>query len=187
MKRLIKLIFCHILYRVKYHNKEILKKIEKCVICPNHSNIFDPTFIYPVVDNLSIMAKSEIFKNKIIAEILKHYQVFPVNRNKTDVNSLMQALKMLEKDNCKLLIFPEGKVIKTENEIGLVKKGAVFIAATLQIPILPVYITRRPRFFSKIDVIFGEPMIIGKDILKDKRKIIEKSKKLVEEIYKLNQ
>ena len=40
------------------------------------------TFIFPIVDNLSIMAKSEIFKNKLLAKLFRRYRVFPVNRER---------------------------------------------------------------------------------------------------------
>ena len=188
MKKILRFLFGYFLYHVKYKNINVFKNINKCLICPNHSNIFDPTFIYPVVDDLYIMAKSEIFKNKFIAKFLNHYNVFPVNRNKTDVKSMMTSLEIFENvEKRKLLIFPEGKVIKDKKEIGKVyKKGAVYIAATTNVPIIPVYITRRPKFFSKIEVIFGEPIYIDKNSIKSKRDIIEKSKELIEKIYSLN-
>ena len=86
-----------------------------------------------------------------------------------------------------LLIFPEGKVIKEEKEIRkIAKKGVVFISASLNVPILPVNITRRPKFFSKVTVSFGTPYYIDKSILEDKSKIINESKKLVNTIYDLN-
>ncbi len=85
MKKLVKIVCCNIIYRVKYIGIEKIDNNKKYVICPNHSNILDPTFIFPIVDNLSIMAKSEIFKNKLVAKILKRYRVFPVNRKERDV------------------------------------------------------------------------------------------------------
>lgn len=188
MKKLINVVFCHFLYKTQYVNVEVLKDIDKCVICPNHSNVFDPTLIYPVIDNMYIMAKKEIFKNKIVAKLLKHYNTFPVDRTRIDPQSLMHSIKIFEEqDKARLVIFPEGKVIKDEEEIGKkARNGAVFIAATKQIPIIPVYITRRPKFFSKVKVIFGEPIYYVAEILKDKSKIKEKSRELIDTIYKLN-
>ena len=68
------------------------------------------------------MAKAEIFKYPIFSRIIKHYNVFPVDRTKVDSKSLFQALSIFENNEPnQLLIFPEGKVVKDENEIG--KKG----------------------------------------------------------------
>lgn len=61
IKMAINVIICHLLFRVQYQNLTELENLNRCVICPNHTSIFDPFFIYPKTDNLHIMAKSEIF------------------------------------------------------------------------------------------------------------------------------
>ena len=186
MKTFIKFVFCKLLFHVHYYNIENLQKYDKFLICPNHSSVFDPFFIYAVSNNLSIMAKSEIFKNKLIAKILKHYNVFPVDRKKVDFKSLFKALSVFDDNNCSLLIFPEGGVIKSKKDIG--KKfhnGASFIAAKLNVPIVPVFITRRPKFFSKVKVIFGEPIFMNRNLLKNKDDLKISSKNLINIIYDL--
>ena len=67
----------------------------------------------------------------------------------------------------KLLIFPEGRVIKNKQERGKIKSGAIHIAATVDIPIIPVYITARPKFFSKVIVKIGEPFFPKKEVLNE--------------------
>lgn len=187
MKKLVNFICCHFLYKVHYIGLENLNEIQQCLICPNHSNIFDPFFIYPVSNHLYIMAKAELFKHKLLAKILKHYHVFPVDRSKKDPKSLFYSLEIFETNEPRqLLIFPEGGVLKTEEEIGKrVRNGATFISAQIGIPIIPVYITRRPKLFSNIDVIFGKPFYVSKEILKDKQMLREKSKELIDTIYHL--
>ena len=155
MKNIVKFVFCKFLYNVEYVNLESVQNIKNCVICPNHSNIFDPTFIYAKVDNLYIMAKSELFKNKFINWLFTKYNIFPTNREKVDVKSVNHSLNIFETDsNAKLLMFPEGRVIKSKNDIGkYYKKGAIFISAKCNVPIIPVYITMYPRFFTNVKVI----------------------------------
>ena len=89
------------------------------------------------------MAKSEVFKYPILGKLFKHYNVFPVDRNKTDSKSLFHSINIFKQPgNQELLIFPEGKVIKNESEIGkIAKKGVVFISANCNVPIVPVYIS----------------------------------------------
>lgn len=178
---------CHFIYRVKYIHLERLNSIPKCLICPSHSNIFDPTFIYPKTDDIYIMAKAEIFKNKWIAKLLKHYGVFPVNRKQRDTKSVLYSLSLFENVvSRRLLMFPEGGILQKNEEIGSrVKNGAVFIAAEAGVPIIPVYITRRPKLFSKVRVVFGEPIYIEKEIAKNKVELRERSKQLVQTIYAL--
>ncbi len=189
MKNFIKFLFCKLLFRVQYYNTENLQKYDRFLICPNHSSVFDPFFIYPVSENLSIMAKSEIFKNKLVSKILKHYNVFPVDRKRVDIKSLLHSLNVLKNDApCELLIFPEGGVIKKEEDVGKkIHNGPTFIAAKLDVPIIPVFITRRPKFFSKVKVIFGEPYFLDKKLLKSKSNLKEESHKLIKKIYSLKQ
>ena len=189
MKKFIKFLFCKILFHVHYHNTENLQKYDRFLICPNHSSVFDPFFIYPISRNLSIMAKSEIFKNKLIAKILKHYNVFPVNRKKVDIKSLLHSLAIFRSNEpCELLIFTEGGVVKKEEDIGKkIHNGAVFIASKLDIPIVPVFITRRPKLFSKVNVIFGNPYFINNNLLKNKSALKEETQKLLKKIYNLKE
>ena len=187
MKKLVKIVCCNIIYRVKYIGIKKIDNNKKYVICPNHSNILDPTFIFPIVDNLSIMAKSEIFKNKLVAKILKRYRVFPVNRKERDVKSTLHAIECLNlENNSKLLIFPEGGIIKDSKEIRKkVKNGAVYISAESGVEILPIFITRRPHIFQKVYVIIGNSINIPKEIKHDKEKIKEYSTKMINNIYDL--
>lgn len=187
MKKFVEVLCCKILFRVKYINIENIKQIDRCVICPNHSCIFDPTFIFPIVDNLYIMAKSELFRNRVISNLFRKYNVFPIDRNRVDAQSLMHSLDIFKDTGEKrLLIFTEGKVVKNAEDIGKsVKKGAVYIAANSGVPIIPVYITRRPKLFSRVEVIFGKPIHIAREEVDNKEKIIELSRELIKKIYDL--
>lgn len=184
IRKIIIFVVCRILFRVEYQDEENLKKYDKCLICPNHSRIYDPVFIYPKIENIYGMAKSELFAHKLVANFLKYHNIFPVDREKSDTKSLRKALKLLkDNENIRFLIFPEGRVLKDKKERGVVKNGAVYIATMANVPIMPIYITARPKYFSKVVVKFGKPIFYDKLQLKDKSKIEEASKQLLKEIY----
>lgn len=186
IRKIILTVVCHILYRVKYENEDVLEKIDKCLICPNHSRIYDPVYLYPKVDNMYSMAKAELFKHKIIADFLAYHNAFPIDREKVDAGSLKKAIKLIKtNEKIKLLIFPEGKVIKEKSERGIAKKGPIYIAKLAGVPIIPVYITARPRYFSKVIVKFGEPIYLKNRNTKDKELIEKESKELIEKIYEM--
>lgn len=187
MKAFINILCCHILFRVKYIGLEKVDNSKKYIICPNHSNIFDPTYIFPLMDNLSIMAKVEIFKYKIFAKLFTRYRVFPVNRKIRDLESTLHAIECLSyEENSKLLIFPEGGILKNEEDLRhKVKNGAVYISAETGVEILPVFITRRPHLFQKVYVVFGDTIKVPTEIKDDRPKIREYSKKMINTIYDL--
>lgn len=183
---LLKFLFSHLLFRVKYVNLENMNKIEKGVVCPNHSCIFDPFWVYFKVENMWIMAKAELFKNKLLAKIYKAYNVFPIKRGQKDASSLLHSINVIEEnDKAKLLIFPEGTRIKKDKERGRAKVGPVFIASKANVPIIPVHITKNPKLFSKVTVVFGEPIDVPNNIHEDKKEMQNYSDMLLDKIYEL--
>lgn len=185
-KVLINIVLCHILYRVRYENLDNAKKFDKCIICPNHSHVLDPFWIFPKVDNLHIMAKSELFENKIHAAIFRFLGAFPVRREETDAKSLIYSIKVLKNNNkSKLLIFAEGGILKPDKRRKKITDGATFIAAKTELPIIPTHITENPRLFSKIVIKFGEPMYIPKEFIKDKEQLTKKSQELLKTMYSM--
>lgn len=188
IKNLIILFVCHFLFHVKYKNLDILNEYDKCLICPNHSRIFDPIFLYPKIDNMYSVAKSELFKHKLVADFLTYHNAIPIEREKKDINGTKNILKLLKKhDKIRLLIFPEGGVFEDNYKYNKrnTKTGAVCISSITKIPIIPVYITSRPRFFSTVTVTFGTPFIPEANISKDKVLLKEEAFKLIHIIYEL--
>ena len=187
VKWIIRILFCNIFYRVKFINKENEEKLDKCLICPNHSNYFEPAWIYSRTKKICIMAKAELFKNKVIASIYKYLGVFPIKRGEHDVRSLIHAINLFKGvDKRKLLVFPEGERIGKDREMGNAKVGPAYIAYKANVPIVPVYITKNAKVFSKVKIIYGDPVYVTKEIASDKKKIEEFSKELLKKCYDLN-
>lgn len=186
MKRIVSVAICHILYHVKYENIEQLNQYERCLICPNHSNIFDPAFIFPKTNHLYIMAKSELFQNPILEKAFRHYHVFPIQREKSDIGGVRYVLNLFkEHDKIKLLMFPEGGILKREIRRKKIKNGAVHIAGTLNIPIIPVSITENPKLFHKVVITIKEPIFPKEEVLVNKEKLKETSDELLRRIYQM--
>ena len=187
VRAVVNFVFTHILYRVKYFNLENLNKFDKCLICPNHSDKFDPCFIYAKTNDLCIMAKAELFENKILGAIFSFFDVFPIRRGQHDTKSLLHAIKLFKKvDKRKLLIYIEGERMKKDEPRGTAKAGPVFIAAEAGVPIVPVYVTKNPKKFSKMKVTFGDAIYIDKSKIKDKEYVKSQSQNLLDTIYSLN-
>lgn len=191
IKTLVTFFTCKVLFRVKYKNLEILEEYDKCILCPNHSRVFDPVFIFPKVENMYSVAKDELFKKKIIGRVITHFNAIPIKRGGADTTGSKRIKELLEnKEKIRLLIFPEGGIYK-ENYLENKRKtrcGAVHLAAQTNTPIIPIYITSRPRFFSKVIVKFGEEAIIpNENVLKDKTALKEEAQRLINEIYDIGE
>lgn len=186
VKVFINVFLCKIFYRVHFKGLENLKGIDRCLICPNHSNTVEPAWIYAKATDLCIMAKAELFENKFLNKLFRYFDVFPIRRGEHDSRSLIHAIKLFKNvDKRKLLVFPEGERLKKHVDRIPAKIGPVYIAYKVGVPIIPVYITKNVKLFSRVDVIFDKPVIIPDEVGKDKDKMQEFSDKLMDNIYNL--
>lgn len=128
------------------------------VVCPNHTAMSDPFFVvfafkrrYP----LRVMAKMQIMKLPFLGWLLSKAGVFGVNRNGADVTALKTAMKVL-KEGHKLLMFPEGTRVG-EGENVEAKTGAAMLAVRNQVPLVPVYVPAKKKWFRPTKVVIGKP------------------------------
>ena len=188
LKKIIYLIFCKILFNVKYVNKNLEKNIGRCVICPNHLSFADPMFIFADMKDIAIMAKVELFKNKLITWLAKYFKIFPIRRGEKDAKSILHAVNILESKKAeRLLVFPEGTRVKNGEKVRP-KIGAVYIALKTELPILPVRIIKhnpKKKIFTKITVIYGNPLNLDSSKIKDKEYLHNVTDEMMKDIYKL--
>ena len=97
------------------------------LLCPNHNSNWDPVLValkVPVNYRLHIMAKKELFCNRVFDWVLRKLGAFPVDRGEGDIEAVKNALKAI-KSGDNLLIFPEGT--RVEHEGDLPAKGGVAV------------------------------------------------------------
>lgn len=130
------------------------------ILCPNHTSLSDPLFVVFALGlktRPQVMAKSEFMRIPVLGWLLNKAGVFAVNRGKADVTAVKRALKCL-KDGDKLLMFPEGTRSK-DGDLGEAKTGAAMFAIRTGVPIVPMYIPARKKWFRRTPVVFGEPFM----------------------------
>lgn len=132
------------------------------VVCCNHTAMSDPLFLafaFRLNNQLRAMAKAELLRVPVIGWLLGKAGVFGVERGKTDVGAVKQAMKFLRGGE-KVLIFPEGtRVRESRGEVSDPKTGAAMLAVRCSVPILPVYVPEERRLFRRTPVVIGKPFI----------------------------
>ena len=127
------------------------------LLCPNHSSNWDPILValrLPVNYRLHIMAKKELFCNKVFDWVLRKLGAFPVDRGEGDIEAVKTALKAI-KSGDNLLIFPEGT--RVEHEGALPAKGGVAVIGIRSgAQFVPVYVEGNKRLFRRTRIIFGQ-------------------------------
>ena len=128
------------------------------LVCANHSNLVDPLLLAGAFGKrhfMYFMAKLELSSVPLIGALLRRCGVYFVNRGHQDIDAVRSTMRYLRRGE-KVCIFPEGTRVREDNAVEA-KTGAVRIAAKMSVPIVPVYIPRRKRLFSRIEILIGKP------------------------------
>ena len=125
------------------------------------------------------MAKKELFKIPLLAQLIKVLGAFPVDRGGNDMNCLRSALNVLKRDGS-IGIFPEGTRNKTEKFLLPFKTGTAFLAKKSGAKIVPFGVAGDYKFRSR-----NLRIVIGKPFDPKEMELEEITKKLRDEIGRL--
>ena len=107
------------------------------------------------------MAKKELFKIPLLAQLIKLLGAFPIDRSGGDISAIKKAISMLKNGNS-VGIFPQGhRHPGVDPATTEVKNGAGLIARRAACDIVPVYIARKDHTFKLFRRTY---VIIGKKI-----------------------
>lgn len=138
------------------------------ILASNHESNIDPILL-PVAcpRQMRFMAKEELFRNPLLAFLIRTGGGFPVRRGKVDRSALKEFLRQLQQ-GYPVLIFPQG----TRGGVK-VQPGAGFLALTSSMPVVPAYIEGTDKVLAKgavlprrtlVRVVFGEPFVLSKEL-----------------------
>jgi len=159
--RIIALIILKTLFRMKVYGTANLPA-GRMIIAANHVDNSDPFVVgiaTPVRVKISYMGKSEIFKNRLVAALLRQWRVFPVDRSvaSSAAASLRFAIGFID-SGFSLGIFPEGTRSK-DGKLGKATLGAAMIAMRAKVPIVPTAVFgTKSMLRTGVKVLFGQPL-----------------------------
>ncbi|KOY79164.1 lysophospholipid acyltransferase family protein [Apilactobacillus kunkeei] len=149
----------------KFENKQRIPEGNYILVAP-HRTWFDPLYFALAASpkEFAFIAKKELFKNPLLAYVLRHANVLSVDRENPGPSVIKEPVKILQNTDMSLIIFPSG----TRHSQDL-KGGATLIAKLSKAPLLPaVYqgpLTFKSLFSRKKAVInFGDPIYLDKSI-----------------------
>ena len=182
-------LFFKIFFKAEVRGIENIPSNEPLIIASNHISNYDPPAILSFAslkrDEIYVVAKEELFKNKIFGYFLKQMGAIPIDRKNPQISSIKKSIEILRNKKT-LLIFPEGTRRK-EKDINP-KDGISFIAYKTGAKIIPVKISivKNNSKLGKIIIVFDKPISFERHSFYGRQTLKEISKKIIEKIYSIN-
>ncbi len=177
--------FYRIAFLMKVIGRENVPEEGGVLLCSNHRSYWDPPAVAAAFPRmLSIMAKEELFRNRLFGWLIKKLGAFPIRRGKGDAGAVMAALKILGGGGA-TLVFPEGTRVMSDKADHKINPGIIRVAIKARVPIVPVYTNGKYRLFGGLKVYFGKPITYGQyyDSAPDAEALGRMADELVEAIY----
>lgn len=145
---------------VKVRGIENYPTDQNCILLSNHISAWDPlTVAYTYKHNeIFFFAKDTLFRNKLLAAVLRKLHAFPVKRGETDMKAMRTAMQILKEGHV-LGIFPEGHR-RNDGTLQPLETGVAVMALKSRVPVVPIIIEGKYRPFQRISVAIGEPILL---------------------------
>jgi 1-acyl-sn-glycerol-3-phosphate acyltransferase len=155
--------------RLRRSGTEHLPREGALLLVSNHVSVADPIVLMAAARprRTAIMAKSELFRIRLLAWYLRCVRAFPVRRGRADFAAVRHAVRVLERGEC-VVVFPEGHVSRS----GIMRRGhpgAGMLALREGVTVVPVVSWDTQLFRGPARVVFGPPIDMS-DILPGPRK-----------------
>lgn len=151
------------LFNYKVINRDKERDAGGYIVCGNHVSATDAIALcYAFRKNqVRFMAKKELFKIPVLAQLIKMLGAFPIDRSGGDVGAIKSAVKLVKDGEC-LGIFPQGHRYPGEDPRKTkTKNGMALIALRAKADIVPTYIWRKKnrfKLFRRTYIIIGDPI-----------------------------
>ncbi len=150
----------NIILPIRYKGLENAQLDAPYILIGNHSHMLDPFLAGWKIRRYQIrfLGKKELIRNPLARLLFRKLRMIPVKRHQTDMGALRACLKTIA-DGHVLGIFPEGTRYK-KTLMEEMESGVAMIALRADVPLLPVYISQKPRLFRPIVCYYGKPFTV---------------------------
>ena len=136
----------HTLAPVRYHDGERLKREGPVMVIANHQHALDPALLaVPVRQQVVFLAKKELGGTPLLKKIMTGLHCILVDRHNRDLRAIRECSRVLKEGHV-LGIFPEG-TRHHETQMEELETGSSLLALRSGVPVVPVWIPEKFRFF----------------------------------------
>ena len=169
-----------IYFRPKIYRYGKKEKVKGAIMMSNHVGFLDPVVLLVCagIRRIWSLAASDLFVKKSRAWFFKACNCIPVDRENVTIDMYHQIADVLS-SNKLLAMFPEGKInVDNEAETKKFKGGIALFAIMNKVPVIPVYIVKKNKWYERQRAVIGEPIHLdevcgGTPTLRDVDKVSE--------------
>lgn len=137
-------------------------KLNSAILMANHVGFFDPIilqFVFPLRRKWSLATK-DFFNNALNRAFFKSFLCIPVDKKNVTID-MYHGISDVLKAGKLLLIFPEGTINALDDAEFMKFKGGVALFAILnKVPVVPIYIVKREKWYQRQHLVIGEPVYL---------------------------
>jgi 1-acyl-sn-glycerol-3-phosphate acyltransferase len=169
-------IFFHLFNRTKVVGRENVPQQANTLLVCNHQSMIDSflvglscfyprSLIRPSLIPWSPAAEENFFRTPFLSWLADNWKCIPVKKGRKDLRALRQMADAIKKSP--MILFPEGTRSR-DGSIGRSRAGVGMLILESRPAVVPVYIegmnqilpigSMFPRFFKKIQVVYGKPL-----------------------------
>lgn len=125
------------------------------ILAANHASFSDPLVLETAFwkRRVHFVVGEAVMENKARAFFMRAAGCIKLDRNATDLKAMKQCVQVL-KEGFLLEMFPQGGIAQ---EDAAFKSGIIFLAVQADVPVLPMYIVRRKKWWQRYLLVIGEP------------------------------
>jgi len=152
-------------YRPKfiYENQAAKKRIRGgALLVANHNGFYDPIYLMTAVwyRRHRFICNERFFDSKA-GWFLKRVLCIPIDTENTGFRTMREINDHLSNGEI-VSIFPEGHINDGSGELRSFKSGMALMAMRAKVPIVPVYVREHTPRHSRLRVVIGEAVDIGR-------------------------
>jgi 1-acyl-sn-glycerol-3-phosphate acyltransferase len=163
--RVVSYPYCRFFFRLRARDRRHVPSQGPVILAPNHFSAMDHWFVGILLPRrVRFMAKSQLFRGRLLEFVLVHAGAFPVRRGHRDEEAITTAMAILGRGGV-LVMYPEGGRSRT-GQIGTsARRGIGRLALESGAPVVPVAVVGSERArnwrrlqFPAVTVRYGVPI-----------------------------
>lgn len=179
--RIIGVPFYYLVRPFRYYGTRKVKD-GPCVYISNHYTLLDPVYVIMTTpEGVHFISKKETFDVPVLGWFMRSIKAIKAGRDGKDVRTVLEGLKCL-KNGEKVGIYPEGTRNKSGEGMLPFHHGAVAMAIRAKVPVIPIVMYTKPRFFRCTHILIGDPWEFSEYY--DRKLTEEDYVRITEEVYR---